>query len=686
MTRHAMGMLFVLIGATCCLAAPGGSADDAGASAGNLVYNGDFEMDSPDSPPPGWTMWGAQQYKVAANYTRDTAVAHTGQASFRIHHPSNTSGYIVSSPERAIRPRMGKAYTISFYARSDRQGSSSLGITAYQSIRPFINGGTPGRWSIEVEPSWRRFQFEIHEGWDFFADQSRYLLLTFYPTNDSKEECTLWVDDIVVTERPSPREGRLLDETRLTYPPLQHRLQPGDHLELTLDAKRHLGPAARKVGAVSFHRVAGWTGHPYDKEGKYTLPAETERTIREMRMPMTRFYAVGDEPFSLEESIDRAAEVCRRIDVPLAECVLEFETQGAQTKLPPDVWVRGVQYTRKKGYGFQYWEISNEPYVPHAEMAFPAPDLYIDHVQEVSRAIRAADPAARIGISIHRNSQQWGNYILKRTAGCYDFIAAHHYASVRNIDTCPFETVVLTLNYKALDDCLKINALANAYNPGREVVQLDTEWGMHCHGPNGERADNVDRNANVYGTLHRAVRLIYYAREGMLAGASSWQMLNRVGAQGFGVLAPTEPDKRFMLYWLYYYFNRHLGQSALELQGTAPWYVPTAEDTARLGEGKYDGPQTPVLATLDRDGRNLYVVVANGSWDNAQPCRINLRNFVLAKAAGIVLTHADPDGKPLLERKEDAVSPLSVSGQRDSLSCVIPPHAVVFLTLTAATN
>ena len=649
-----------------------------------LVHNGDFEMASSDSPPPGWTMWGAQKYKTPANYTRDEAVPHAGRASFRIHHPSNTSGYIVSAPEHAIRPRAGKVYTMSFYARSDRTGPSTFGITAYESITPFVDAPSPGRWPIDVTPSWQRFQFEIHEGWDFFADRSRYLLLTFYPTSDVKEACTLWVDDVVVTETPSARDGRLLDVSTLIYEPLQHRLRPGERLEFLVDARKRLRAATQGVGAVSFHRVAGWTGHPYNKAGEYTLPAETERAIRDLRMPMTRFYAVGDEPFSLEESVDRAAEVCRRITVPLDHCVLELEMQGARTKLAPDVWGRGVAHARGKGYGFRHWEISNEPYLMRPGTAFPTPESYVEHVKAVSRAIRAADPRAQVGIGIHKDSQKWGNYILKRTAGHYDFVAAHHYAFVRSIHTCSFEAAVLAANYKALDVCLRVHALMRAYNPGREVVQIDTEWGMHSAGPDGERADYVDRNANIVGTVHRAVRLIYYAREGMLAGASAWQMLNRVGAQGFGVLAPEVPEKRFMLYWLYYYFNRHLGEWALELEGTAPYYVPSTDDASSLKAGEYGGPQTPVLATLSEDGSALYLVIANGSWATATPCRIEVRNFPISQARGILLTHPDPDGKPLLERKEDAISAFPVSTDDSLLTCVIPPHAVAFVTVRSA--
>ena len=54
----------------------------------NVVFHDDFEQVSPGSPPPGWAMWGAEQYKTPANYARDATNPHSGQACFRIHHPA----------------------------------------------------------------------------------------------------------------------------------------------------------------------------------------------------------------------------------------------------------------------------------------------------------------------------------------------------------------------------------------------------------------------------------------------------------------------------------------------------------------------------------------------------------------------------------------------------------------------
>ncbi len=120
---------------------------------GKVVFADDFETPSTQSPPANWAMWGAQVDKVPANYTRDTTQPHGGQACFRIHHPAQTQGYIVSAPDRAIQPQRGMIYTVSFWARAEKAGKALFQWTAYRSIRPFVDAPAPGRWRARSAPS-----------------------------------------------------------------------------------------------------------------------------------------------------------------------------------------------------------------------------------------------------------------------------------------------------------------------------------------------------------------------------------------------------------------------------------------------------------------------------------------------------------------------------------------------------
>jgi hypothetical protein len=261
----------------------------------------------------------------------------------------------------------------------------------------------------------------------------------------------------------------------------------------------------------------------------------------------------------------------------------------------------------------------------------------------------------------------------------YDFVAPHYYCGA-NVHRLRFEDIALSENYRMLDRALRIQALLRVYNGDRPVYQYDTEWGMICGTAEGKDADYEDRNANIIGTVHRAVRLIYYAREDIVQGASGWQMLSRLGGQGFGILSQEAPDQRFMLYWLYYYFNRHVGEWVLKMDGTAPYCRP--EQQAE----EFAGPLTPALATSSADENEIYLVIANGSWTRAVPCRVKLRDFRVAKARGIVIGNDKLNGKPLLESKKEAISDLPVDTTGQEVNCTLGPHAVVFVTLSKSAS
>ena len=83
-----------------------------------------------------------------------------------------------------------------------------------------------------------------------------------------------------------------------------------------------------------------------------------------------------------------------------------------------------MRHSLDQGYQFRYWEITNEPYVGRAGRAFPTADSYLEHFLSVSREIRKVHPEGRIGMPVNHRNPAWGNYLLQRAAGHYDFIVA----------------------------------------------------------------------------------------------------------------------------------------------------------------------------------------------------------------------------------------------------------------------
>ena len=646
----------------------------------NLVYNGGFEEKSEQNPPPGWLMWGSKEGKNPDNFARDTKNPHSGKACLRITHPADTGTFITSDPQHAIRPQKGMVYTMKFWARTDKPGPSMFVAFAYSSLTPMVAAKINGIFLVtDVGTEWKEYAYTLTEGKDFILDRPFYLTLSFKATSDTKLQKTLWIDDVTVTAQPGVQDKLMVDESKVPVPALEHRLRPGGSLSFTVDASVPGWRATLATGGISYHRLGGFSTQPYNRKGEYTLPHELEVAIRELRLPMTRIYSVGDEPFGMEGGIDRAAELLKRTGIPEETTVLELETQGASTMIAPDDWARAVRYSIQKGHKFRYWEVSNEPYYKGAgACAFPTSDDYIKHVKEVSVAIRKVQPTALIGMSFREDRTAWGNYLLAHAAGYYDFTAAHWYGLMGSkTREHTFESAVLTDNYKILNDALKLNAMMRVYNPGRDVFQYDTEWGASGAGPEG--VDKENRNGNILGTLYRAVRLIYYAREGMLRGASSWSMFFPLKSPGMAILSQHAPNQRFMMYWLYYYFNRHVGAQVLPMDGTAPYYTPAKGDDS--SKTQYPGPLTPVLATLSADKSQLYLVIANGSWSQAFPCSVTTKGYNAKSANGVLLSNNDLDANPLLQRKEDAISdfPVTVGGAK--VTCNVPPHSVVFITL-----
>lgn len=634
-----------------------------------LVVNGDFETDSLDAPPPGWAMWGDDVWKNPQHFRRDTENPHQGKASLRIDHPRNSGGYIVTHPAHAIRSEPNTTYDITFAARSNAKGTSVVGVGAYQSIDPYVDAPPPIMRPIEVSTEWQTYRLRIREGVEFDANVARLLMLTFKATAKFEEERTLWIDDVQVTATPnSPDLPRLVSLQRVNYTPVNPVLKPGDTLDVTIDATRSLRPATTRALGISFHRVCGHPQVPYHPDGTYTLKKETEAQIASLNVPLTRFYGVGDEKLGVNWAIDRVAELCKMAGIPQRNCVIELESQYADTKLTPQQWADAVKYSVSKGYTFCHWEVGNEVYAAiwGGGKAFPDADDYVNHLKAVSAAIKAVQPEARIGASLRHDHMTWGSYVLAQAAGSYDFVCPHLYA-LDPPGGKTFEDLTLVQNTRILDEVARLRALVAHYNPDKRVAIIDTEWGQHMPGPNDTAADFQPKNANILGTMHRAVRLIYYVREPLVDGASAWGMIGRSTEPGFPTIYVDAPEKRSMFYWLYHHFGRHVGSQVLPITGTAPFH----------GDA---GPLTPMVATRSEDGQAIHIIIANASWDRPVDARMPVIGFNIRSLEAVALTQDDQDASPVLPDATDPVRKIDITNDGGAITFRVPPHSIVFVT------
>lgn len=642
--------------------------------------NGGFEEGQPGGLPSGWQLWGHDAVRNPKDFAVDGAVAHSGSQSLRILQPQGAHGYIVTAVrDNLVAVHSNRTYAFSFYVKSDRPGPAAVRVEAQRSDdRRAVQ--TVFSQTFAVDGTWRRVAFSVTEGVAVFADEYDRFMLCLYaaPSDQPQPTRTVWIDDVSIDEQPAPAGSvRLTNPRTLAYAPLNHRLAPGDTLDVTIHADTPVRRATRLAGGVSFHRASGYMGLPYDRTGEYRLSSAQEDAIRALRLPFTRFYAVGDESYTLEQSIDKIAAVLARCGIPQDGTVLEFETQGASTQLPPEVWARGVKHARENGYAFRHWEVSNEPW---DKPAFATPDDYVAHLKTVGDAIRAVHPEGLIGVGIQYTDLHWGNYVLAAGAGHYDFVCGHWYSFI-NVRKNPLDAVAGGENYRLLDAMLRMNALLRLYNPGRDVCQYDTEWSLHSNAAG--TVPGTPQNGNIVGALHRAVRLIYYLREDIVRGASAWEMFSSPAKHrwnSLGLLAPDE-DRQAAIYWVHRCVNEYVGEQVLAIDGTTPYYRP-APDAGDAARRPLPGPLAPLVAMRGADGREVTVIAANVSPDRTVPCALRLQGFTAASANGVRLSQSDLNAPPLLADKSDLVSPFAARIESGNVvRCDLPPKSAVFLRI-----
>ena len=412
---------------------------------------------------------------------------------------------------------------------------------------------------------------------------------------------------------------------------------------------------------TSFSQCIPKNGYPYDQRGNYVLPAATEDAIRAMKLPLSRLYGVGAGGIEIEAALDRAAKLCQRTGIPPERMILELEIQSADKSLAPDIWARAARHSRKQSYGFHLWEVGNEVYGPalwgsKTGAAYPTPDDYVAHVQAVAKAIRAAQPDARIGLSVSDQSLRWGNYVLRCAAGSYDFVCPHLYsgADLRK----PLEHVVIDDNLAILERVATLRALLAAYNPGKNVTILDSEWALYGKLPGDNIPEDQVRNRNITSVLHRAARLIFYAQTNWLEGASGWEMLGMPQNPGYGMLLPVEPKARSINAEFYRLWNERMTGTLLAARTTGP----------RLALS---------LAARDSQGV-LHIVIVNASGDKPLPVSIGCGGAV-QKSSAVILTQPALDAPAFDASALPKDLATKVDGTKVTLEA--PPRSVVFVTI-----
>lgn len=215
---------------------------------------------------------------------------------------------------------------------------------------------------------------------------------------------------------------------------------------------RPLADALKEMGARYLRFPGGdksdghlWSVPPFDKPHPRLMPhAGTSWWIAG-----ERDFVNPDRSFKADVlDFDEFMAVCRAADAEPV-CVVAFDAMYAPARpgfTPPSkdalletavAWVTYANVT--KGYGVRWWEIGNESYHDNAT-AGPAAREYGRDAAEFARAMKAVDPAIRIGLNGGGNASQaspkdralgrtegWWRTVLGAAGADADFAVAHEY-------------------------------------------------------------------------------------------------------------------------------------------------------------------------------------------------------------------------------------------------------------------
>ncbi|MCJ7750899.1 MAG: hypothetical protein MUQ65_07360 [Armatimonadetes bacterium] len=479
---------------------------------------------------------------------------------------------------------------------------------------------------------------------------------------------------------------------------LPQPLEKGDAFQFAVDAGKVSRPVNRHIMGISFSNMSGWVPIYDRRTGDWVLKEHAVEAIQDLRVPFSRIYWLdpgqsGRRAWDLEGAIDRVAELCRRSGIRQEDFVVELEQQAQSRSTSPERWAEAVRYSQSKGYRFRLWEVCNEPYGVGGPRDDPwTPEQYVAHVKEVYRAVKAVDPDAQVGMAAdlspwnHFQATQTDNPMLGQLAGYYDFACPHFYCHMEDVDLVPFEHITFEADQWVIDAYVRqMRVLLDRYNPGKKIPILDTEWGMHGYNSADGSAVDANRNCNIAGAVHRAIRMIYYFNEDLLQGASQWTMLEPATARGWGIVA-SDDERLFVLYYLNYSFGRYVGDQLLSVSGTCPYYEKSGVEFGYRSEPRdISMPKVPVLATKSADGKKLYLIAVNGTADQSLPCHVDLVSFRAGSAEGKQLSQSSIDASALVDKETDVMSalPMKVLADGQSIEFESAPHSISFIALTA---
>jgi alpha-N-arabinofuranosidase len=608
--------------------------------------------------PEGWFQ-DASRTGDKGRVFRDRSRVHSGEASVRLEPNARNGGdqpLAIAQVLDAVAFR-GRTVRFSGHLAAEAGATAALGLLSIVRGKPtgfaYVSQGAGG-------PAWA----ERSQAYEVPDDPSVQLVLTCYVAGTGG---AAWFDDVslaLADEGPSPAPNPPVRDPRGPPPPRKATVD--------VDASRVLRQIPRTLFGANVEWI--WNGNLlWDDVARRPNP-EVERLTRDLGVSLLRypgglysdFYHWRDGVGPLERrpevqhdvgkkdrsrpafGTDEALEFARRVG---GELLL---TVNAGTGTPEEAadWVR---YVNRDELRVRYWEVGNELYIrdgsPVSRATTMPPDRYSARFREFARAMRAADPRIRIGAIGGENQGRyavvgypdWNRTVLERAGDEIDFLAVHNaYAPVlvsdaeRDVRTVYAAMLAApALVAKNLDT---LSRQVERFAPTRaaRITLAVTEWGPVFQYDPGNRY--VDHAKTLGSALFVASALKAFV-ESTRTEIANFFLLNDVSVLGMirsrdGSFPPRPDWAPSARYFAFQMFTRHFGPQLVASSVVCPTFDSTA---IGLVDAVQQAPWLEVVASLDADGRHLYLLAINKHFDQGIEADVSIRAFP-ALAAGTAWT------------------------------------------------
>src|SRR6266513_2118241 len=378
---------------------------------------------------------------------------------------------------------------------------------------------------------------------------------------------------------------------------------------------------------------------------------------RDQRLTWTNL-SWGNEPEPSDFGTDEFVRLCRNVSAE-PSITVNVEGRGA-TPTEAAAWVEyanGPASSRQgamratngnsNAFKVKYWEVGNEIWGDWVRGHSDA-NTYAQNFERYAAAMSGVDPSIQL-IAVGDNNMDWNRTVLRLAGPHIDYLAIHHYYSVRQMMGDPLNLMAHPLFYERFYK--QVGGLIRDLVPGRTIKLAINEWNT---------SSPLPRQHSMESALYAARLMNVFERSDIVAMSAVSDMVNGWS----GGMVQASRDNLFVTptYLVNELYNRHLGAQRITARVSSPTF-----DTTREGKGV---PYLDVVVSRTADGKHIFIIAVNTDPQRALCTSVHIVGAQVSSSAVIETINADS-----MTSANSFATPNAVSLQQKTIK--VGPHFLV---------